>query len=84
LFISGLQLYLLTARSFFGASLGEWAFDVQLGSDHDQKQPVYPLLVAWRTILVTVTGFVILPLLSLVFRRDLAKIFTGLQTYQRT
>ena len=83
LFISGLQLYLLTARSFFGASLGEWAFDVQLGTDHDQKLPVYPLLVAWRTILVTMTGFVVLPILSLIFRRDLAKILTGLQTYQR-
>lgn len=83
LFLSVLQMYLLTARSFFGASLGEWAFDLQLGAAEDQRKTAYPLRVAWRTLLMTATGLLLLPLLSLVFRRDLAKSLTGLQLYRR-
>ena len=83
LFIAVLQLYMLTARSFFGASLGEWAFDLQLGSSEDQKDAIYPLQVAWRTLLITITGFT-LPVLSFVMRRDLAKAATGLALYQKS
>ena len=83
LFIAVLQLYLLTARSFFGASLGEWAFDMQLGTEEDQRATVYPLLVAWRTILVTVTGLVTMPVLSVIFRRDLLSYLTRLHLYRR-
>lgn len=81
LFLACLQLYLLTARSFFRASLGEWAFDLQLGSNDDQIKAVYPLLVAWRTIVITVTGLVVIPVLSLIFRRDIGRYLTGLQLY---
>jgi hypothetical protein len=83
LFIAVLQLYLLTARSFFGASLGEWAFEMQLGTRQDQDAALYPLLVAWRTILVTVTGLILMPILSVIFRRDLLSYLTGLQLYRR-
>lgn len=83
LFITVLQLYVLTARSFFTATLGEWAFELQLGSPTDQKRSIFPLLVAWRSLLMTATGLVIVPLLSLIFRRDLAKYVTGLQLYRR-
>jgi hypothetical protein len=83
LFLACLQLYSLTARSFFGASLGEWAFDLQLGSQDDQARAVYPLQVAWRTIFVTLTGLVVVPVLSLIFRRDLSRYVTGLQLYFR-
>jgi hypothetical protein len=83
LFISVMQLYLLTARSFFGASLGEWAFDLQLGTREDQQTTVYPLLVAWRTLVITLTGIVVLPVISLLIGRDLARHVTGLQLYRR-
>jgi hypothetical protein len=83
LFIAVLQMYMLVARAFFGASLGEWAFDLQLGSARDQKRVMYPLLVAWRSILVTATGLIILPVASLIARRDLIKYLTGLQLYRR-
>ncbi len=83
LFISVMQLYLLTARSFFGASLGEWAFDLQLGTREDQQTTIYPLLVAWRTLIITLTGIVILPAISLLLGRDLASQVTGLQLYRR-
>lgn len=83
LVLASWHLYLLTARSFFGASLGEWAFDLQLGSTEDQNRAFFPLQVAWRTILVTITGLVTLPLLSKLFRCDLASYVTGLQLYYR-
>lgn len=83
LFIACLQLYLLTARSFFGASLGEWAFDLQLGTNQQQMDNFYPMRVAWRSLIMTLTGFVFLPALSLVFRRDLTRFLCGLQLYVR-
>ncbi|RYG58242.1 hypothetical protein EON80_27370, partial [bacterium] len=83
LFVAVLQMYMLTARSFFGASLGEWAFDLQVGTDDQQRSAVYPLQVAWRTLLMTFTGFIVLPLLSLVFNRDLAQPLTGLALIRR-
>jgi hypothetical protein len=78
------QMYFLIARSFFGASLGEWAFDQQLGTDADREKLTYALKVGWRTLLVTLTGFVIFPVLSALFRKDLASSLTGLQLYRRT
>jgi RDD family len=83
LFVAVLQMYMLTARSFFGASLGEWAFDLQVGTEDQQRSAVYPLQVAWRTLLMTFTGFILLPLLSLVFKRDLAQPLTGLALVRR-
>ena len=83
LFVAVLQMYMLTARSFAGASLGEWAFDLQLGDEDDQRKTAYPLLVAWRTFLVTMTGIIVLPILSLVLRQDITKHLTGLQLYRR-
>jgi len=83
LFVSVMQLYLLTARSFFGASLGEWAFDLQLGTREVQQKTLYPLLVAWRTLIVTMTGIIVLPVISLLIGRDLAGQVTGLQLYRR-
>lgn len=83
LFLAVIQMYMLTARSFFGATLGEWAFDLQLGSAKDQKATWYPVQVAWRMIVVTLTGLFVLPLISLIARRDLLKYITGLQLYRR-
>lgn len=83
LFLAVLQLYMLTARTFTGASLGEWAFDLQMGTDEDRKRLLYPLQAAWRMIVVTATGIVVLPLLSALFRRDLVKYLCGLQLYRR-
>jgi hypothetical protein len=81
--IAVMHLYLLTARSFFGASLGEWAFDLQMGTDADQARATYPLQVAWRSIAVTLSGLALLPLLSLIFGRDLLRYITGLQLFNR-
>lgn len=83
LFLATLQIYMLAARCFFGASLGEWAFDLQIGTNEQQKRAFYPLQVLWRMVLVTGTGLLLFPFLSLLFRRDLAKYLTGVQLYRR-
>ncbi len=81
LLLSVIQLYVVLSRSFFGRTIGEWAFDVQLGDAKQQQSAWYPLLVGWRAILTTLTGFVMLPILSLIAGRDVASLLTGVRTY---
>lgn len=83
LFVAVLQMYMLVSRAFFGASLGEWAFELQLGSNDQQKTLAYPFQVLLRTLVTTATGFFALPLLSFAFNRDLSRYLTGLQLYRR-
>lgn len=82
LYIAVYQMYVIVSRSFFGRTLGEWTFDHQLGSENQQKSGMYPLQVVWRSLLITLTGIVTLPILSLLFRKDLAAYLTGLQLYK--
>lgn len=84
LFVAVLQMYMLVARAFFGATLGEWAFDLQLGRKEDQARIAFPFRVALRTMLMTVTGLAFLPLISLLLRRDLGRDVSGLQLYRRS
>lgn len=83
LFLSTLQLYMLVARSFVGVTLGEWAFDAQLGTSSEQATPYYPLQVVLRTILATGSMFV-LPIVSLISGKDILRPLTGLQLYGRS
>lgn len=83
LFVAVMQMYVVVSRSFFGRTLGEWTFDYQMGSNKQQSSPFYPLRVALRSLLVTLTGVVVLPLISFVIRRDLSGLLTGLQLYRQ-
>lgn len=78
-----MQLYMLSARGVFGATLGEWAFDMQLGTIDEQRQPAYYGKIMWRQLLMIVTGFVSIPVLSKIFRRDLAAGMGAPQLYVR-
>lgn len=84
LFFAVLQMYMLVARAFFGATLGEWAFDLQMGTTSQQRSLTYPLQVVARTLVTTLTGLLPLALLSFAFRRDLGRYFSGLQLFHRT
>ena len=84
LFVAVLQMYMLVSRAFFGASLGEWAFELQLGTSAQHKSMTYPLQALLRMLVVTVTGLFALPLLSFAFGRDLSRYVSGLQLYRRT
>jgi hypothetical protein len=77
------MMYVVVARSFFGSTIGEWTFDLQIGDDRQQRQAVYPLKVFWRSVLVLATGIVVLPIFSMAVGRDLLAPLTGLQLYRR-
>lgn len=84
LFLAVMQIYMIISRSFFGCTLGEWAFEVQLGNNKHQKSAFYPILVVWRSVLVLLTGVFIFPVLSFILRRDLMYYITGTQLYRKT
>lgn len=83
LFVLSHQVYLVTTRVFFGKTVGEWTTDCQLGKLKQKKQHDYTIKVVGRSLLMALTGFITLPILSLVFRKDLAGAITGLQLYQK-
>ena len=83
LLIAVMQMYVIIARSFFGRTLGEWTFDMQLGQDKEQTSQGYPLRVALRCLLNTITGLVVLPLISAILNRDLAGQPSGVQLYRQ-
>jgi hypothetical protein len=83
LYFAVYEMYLIVARSFFGCTLGEWTFDLQMGEDEQISKAHYPALVLWRSILSLLTGIIVLPILSLAFGKDLAANLTGLQLYRK-
>lgn len=81
---SGVALiYYMIARGFFGSTLGDWAFDVQLGSEDDRVHLMYPFQVLFRSFLIILTGLILVPLVSLGFGKDMAYYFSGLKLYSR-
>jgi hypothetical protein len=83
MFVAILQMYLIVARAFYGQTLGEWTFDVQLGRKEDQQDTLYPVKVMCRSAILTVTGLVILPLFSLILQQDLVGNIVGVHLYQQ-
>ena len=81
LLLAVFEIYCVSCRSFFGKTLGEWAFDCRLGDAHDQESIFYPLAVAWRTLIIALTGFIALPLLSTLLGRDIAGVLSGVSVY---
>jgi hypothetical protein len=84
LFLMVMQLYMLSSRAFFGTSLGEWAFDMRMGTAADFRKAKYPVQVLWRMILVLATGVVVMPILSKLTGRDLFAELGGPQLYRRS
>lgn len=75
-------IYYLMTRVFMGCTAGEWAYDQQLGTEVDRKDLTYAPLIIIRTCITMLTGIVVLPLLSKIFRRDLVGQFVGLELYR--
>jgi hypothetical protein len=76
------QLYLILSRAFYGQTLGEWSMDTQLGLVAEQENLTYILKLTARTLLLAVTGFVTLPLISMFFEKDYSGRITGLKLYR--
>ena len=83
LYLAVWQMYVVVARSFFGATLGEWTFDLQLGETKQHTDTFYPARVLLRSLATIFTGFILLPVASLIMGRDLAGRIAGLSLLRR-
>ena len=83
LFIGVTVVYFMLSRGLFGSTLGDWAFDVQLGTEKERSHIMYPFQVLFRTLVILLTGVIIVPLASLGFGKDIAFHFSGLRLYNR-
>lgn len=83
LYVAIFEMYLIISRSFFGCTLAEWTFDLRMGDEEQFSRARYPFQVFWRSIVVLITGIVVLPLASLIVGQDIAARLTGLQLYRR-
>jgi hypothetical protein len=81
IYVLGSWLYMITTRFFIGSTIGEAACDIRLGKPQERSSAWYFLRVVVRASLVVLTGVVILPILSLVFRRDIPGIVSGLKLF---
>jgi len=77
------QLYLILARSFFGQTLGEWSMDSQLGLPQEQQKISYSFKLIARTLILTATGFIVLPLISMILKKDLTGRAADLKLYSK-
>lgn len=73
--------YLIFMRLFIGASIGEWACSLRLGKPIQQYEKTYLVKVVFRTTLIIGTGIILLPLISLIFSKDIAGSISGLKIY---
>jgi hypothetical protein len=80
-FVGSFWLYLVFMRVFSGATLGEMTCSLRLGQPLQRRQSTYILKVIFRTSLIILTGIFLLPLISLVLKRDIAGEISGLKIY---
>lgn len=83
IFFGVYTLYYMCTRGLWGNTLGDWAFDIQLGLEEERLQWFYPAQVVFRMTVIALTGFVIFPLISFLFKKDLAYWISGLRLYSR-
>jgi hypothetical protein len=83
LFLSVYFIYVVVNRTFLGFTPGEWAFDQRCGTPDQMNTIGYvPRLVA-RTMIVMMTGFIVSPVLSYLFNKDVAGQITGLNLFRK-
>lgn len=76
-------IYLTLNRIYIGCTPGEWAFDQRIGKPEELNKASYSLKVVARSLLVIFTGFIVFPILSIIFGKDLAGSITGAQLYKK-
>jgi succinate dehydrogenase hydrophobic anchor subunit len=81
LFLVSLWSYLIFMRAFIGASIGEWSCDLRLGEPVQRFNKTYLLRVILRTTLIVMTGIFVLPLISLITKKDIAGLISGVRIY---
>ncbi|MCB9073235.1 MAG: hypothetical protein H6623_06405 [Bdellovibrionaceae bacterium] len=83
IFLGVYMVYYMYTRGSWGSTLGDWAFDIQLGMDEDRLKWYYPAFVIWRMMIIAMTGFVVLPLASFIAKKDLAGKISGVSLYTK-
>ncbi|MBC7456973.1 MAG: metalloendopeptidase [Bdellovibrionaceae bacterium] len=76
-------VYMAVNRAILGYTPGEWAFDQQCGQNEENESVMFMLKIAFRTVVVMATGFVVMPFLSYLFNKDMAGDITGAQLYRK-
>lgn len=74
-------MYFIASRTLTGASIGEHTCSLRLGQPHERVKRSYLPRVIIRTTMTLLTGIITLPLLSLVFNKDIVGRLTGLNIY---
>ena len=74
-------IYFIFFRVFLGATIGEWSCGIRIGQPSERMKPSYAFKVILRVLLITCTGIFVLPLLSLIFKKDLAGQLTQASLY---
>jgi uncharacterized RDD family membrane protein YckC len=84
IYLSTAALFALVAVFFFfGATPGEWAYDQRIGYPEQVGTASYALSVIARAVFVVLTGIIVVPLVSLFIKRDLAGEVTQTQMLER-
>ena len=76
------QIYCFLCRLFCFETCGEALAKIRLYTLRSKKE-VHPLLLFWRFLVSCSTGVVLLPLISLIFKKDCLALLTGLY-FQKT
>lgn len=77
LFAGVAWIYLVLNRIFLGYTPGEWVFDHRIGWPQSLGRAEFSLRVLVRATLVIATGFLPLPILSLMLGKDIAGLISG-------
>lgn len=77
LFVLSVFSYMSLFRAYMTYTLGEWAFDQRCGSDLEITSRSYGLKVTLRNLIIVLTGFITLPLISWIIKKDIAGDLSG-------
>lgn len=76
-------IYMVVNRAFLGCTPGEWAFDQRIGKPEQMTTLSYVPRLAARTLLVMITGYIVLPIVSLFTGKDAAGSITGVTLHKK-
>lgn len=76
-------VYFVVNRVFMGFTPGEWAFDMRIGKPNEQGDTTYMASVLIRSLVIAFTGFIVLPIASIVSGKDYAGMISMARLYQR-
>jgi hypothetical protein len=76
-------IYLVSNRIFLGFTPGEWVFDQRLGKPEQMGSVAYALKTVLRTSVIIATGYILFPILSLLFNKDLLGQMMGLELVRK-